>query len=207
LFGSSPDLGQKTGFYLDFREVRNRIHDLSKGKSVLDAFCYTGAASIQAALGGAKEVLAMDSSQGALGEGTENARLNGVEGKIRFEKSDSFHALKGFKKDGRMFDGIILDPPPLAKSVHDLPAGRTAFKRLLGQTMDLLNPGGFLVAASCSHHFPWTVLEGISREAVEESNRSFRLVERLGQPQDHPINISIPETEYLRVLVLAEINS
>jgi 23S rRNA (cytosine1962-C5)-methyltransferase len=148
----------------------------------------------------------MDSSQHALKEASENARRNGVEGKVRFEKGDSFHTLKELKKDGCSFDGILLDPPPLAKSVHDLPAGRTALKRLLGQALDILNPGGFLVAATCSHHFSWTLLEGVAREAVEESGRSFRLTERLTQPQDHPIVLSIPETEYLRILVLTEIN-
>lgn len=205
-FRSAPDQGQKTGFYLDFREARRRVADLSRGKTLLDAFCYTGAASIQAVLGGATDVLAMDSSQGSLDEALENAKLNGVEGKIHFEKGDSFRAFKELKKGGRMFDGILLDPPPLAKSVHDLPAGRTALKRMLGNSLDMLNPGGFLVVATCSHHFPWGVLEGVTREAVEESGRSFRLVERFTQPQDHPINLSIPETEYLRVLVLTEIN-
>jgi 23S rRNA (cytosine1962-C5)-methyltransferase len=205
-FRSVPDQGQKTGFYLDFREARRRIGELSRGKVILDAFCYTGAASIQAVLEGAVDVLAMDSSQGALDEALENAQLNGVEGKIHFEKGDSFHALKGFKKGGRMFDGIILDPPPMAKSVHDLPTARTALKSLLGHSLDMLNPGGFLVVATCSHHFPWTILEGVTREAVEESGRSFRLTDGLTQPPDHPINIAIPETEYLRVLVLREIN-
>lgn len=206
-FRSLPDQGQKTGFYLDFREARQRVAEFSRGKKLLDAFCYTGAAAIQAALGGATDVLAMDSSQAALDEAAQNAKLNGVEGKVRFEKADSFHAFKQLKKDNRMFDGILLDPPPLAKSVHDLPAGRTAFKRLLGNALDMLNPNGFLVVATCSHHFPWTILEGVTREAVEESGRSFRLVERLAQPQDHPIHLSIPETEYLRILVLKEISS
>ena len=160
-FRSAPDQGQKTGFYLDFRVARHRVGELSRGKTLFDAFCYTGAASVQTALGGATEVLAMDSSQSALEEARENARRNGVEGKIRFEKGDSFHALKELKKSGRSFDGILLDPPPLAKSVHDLPAGRTALERLLGQALDILNPGGFLVAATCSHHFSWTLLEGV----------------------------------------------
>lgn len=204
-FRARPDQGQKTGFYLDFREARQRIHDLSKGKTLLDAFCYSGAASIQAALGGASDVLAIDSSQTALDEAAEIAKLNEVEGRIRFEKGDSFHAFKELKKGGKMFDGIILDPPPMAKSVHDLPAARTALKSLLGHSFDMLNPGGFLTVATCSHHFSWVLLEGVVREAVEESGRSFRLAERLSQPKDHPINISIPETEYLRALVLSEV--
>jgi len=205
-FRVRPDQGQKTGFYLDFREARRQVMDLSRGKVVLDAFCYTGAASVQAALEGAADVLAMDSSQAALDEGVENARLNGVENKIRFEKGDSFKAFKELKKGGRMFDLILLDPPPLAKSVHDLPAARTALKSLLGRGFDMLNPGGALVTATCSHHFSWTLLEGVVREAVEQSGRSFRLLDRLTQPQDHPLVMSIPETEYLRALVLQEVS-
>ena len=205
-FQSRPDQGQKTGFYLDFREARRRVAELSAGKTVLDLFCYTGAASIQAALGGARDVLAMDSSQSALDEGVQSARLNGVEDKIRFEKGDSFKALREFKKGGKMFDGILLDPPPLAKSAHDLPEARNALKRMMGQSLDLLNLGGFLVVGTCSHHFSWTLLEGVVREAVEEWGRSFRLLERLTQPPDHPVVLSIPETEYLRVLVLTEVS-
>ena len=205
-FQADPQRGQKTGFYLDFREARQKIRELSAGKTVLDAFGYVGAGAIQAVLGGATDVVSFDSSQLALDEAAENARLNGVEGKIHFEKGDSFKALKEFKKGGKMFDGIVLDPPPMAKSAHDVPEARTALKRLLGHSMDLLNPGGFVVVGTCSHHFSWTLLEGVTRQAVEESGRAFRLAERLTQPADHPINLSIPETEYLRVLVLEEIS-
>ena len=204
-FQANPIQGHKTGFYLDFRDVRRRIQELSAGKVLLDAFAYTGAASIQAALGGAKDVLALDSSQNALDEAAQNAKLNGVENLIRFEKGDSFKVFKDFKKGGQMFDGILLDPPPLAKSAHDLPAARTALKRLLGQSFDMLNEGGFLVVGTCSHHFSWTLLDGVAREAVEESGRSFRLLERFTQPLDHPMVMSIPETEYLRVLLLSEV--
>ncbi|MGH7739676.1 MAG: class I SAM-dependent rRNA methyltransferase [bacterium] len=203
-FRVRPEAGQKTGFYLDFRSARRRVFEMSQGRSILDAFGYSGAASIQAALGGAKEVLTLDSSQSALDEGLENARLNGVEEKITFQREDSFKVFRELKKAGRLFDGILLDPPPLAKSVHDLPAGRSALKRLLGNAFDLLTPGGYLIVASCSHHFSWTVLEGVVRDAVEESGRSFHLTERLSQPPDHPIVVSIPETEYLRTLVLTE---
>ncbi len=205
-FRVNPEKGQKSGFYLDFRQARQRLADLSRGKEVLDAFCNTGASSIQAALGGAAEVTAVDSSQEALDEALENARLNGVEKTIRFEKNDTFKAFRDWKREKRSYDGIVLDPPPLAKSAHDLPNGRAAFLRLLSQSLDLLRPGGFLLTASCSHHFPWTVLEGLAREAAEESGRRFRLMERLTQPLDHPIILSVPETEYLRILVLAEVS-
>jgi 23S rRNA (cytosine1962-C5)-methyltransferase len=203
-FQVHPEAGQKTGFYLDFREARRKMFEMSQGRSILDAFGYTGAAAVQAALGGAKEVLSLDSSQGALDHALENAKLNGVEGKIQFQREDSFKIFRELKKTERMFDGILLDPPPLAKSVHELPGARAALKRMLGNAFDLLNPGGFLIVASCSHHFSWTVLEGVTREAVEESGRPFQLLDRLTQPTDHPVILSIPETEYLRTLVLQE---
>jgi 23S rRNA (cytosine1962-C5)-methyltransferase len=203
-FHANPMAGQKTGFYLDFRYARERFRELSKGKNVLDLFAYTGGASVQAALGGAASVLALDSSQVALDEAAQNAQLNGVEKQIQFEKTDSFKAVRDLKKDNKSFDVILLDPPPLAKSVHELPAGRVAMKRLVGNALDMLNPGGSMLVASCSHHFSWILLEGLCREATEQSGRNFKLVERLTQPVDHPMVISIPETEYLRAVILTE---
>ncbi len=203
-FHANPQAGQKTGFYLDFRIGRKRLQEICEGKEVLDLFAYTGGASIQAALGGAKSVLACDSSQVALDEAALNVKLNGVEKLVQFEKRDSFKAVRDLKKEEKSFDIILLDPPPLSKSVHDLPAGRLAMKRLIGNSLDMLNGGGSILLASCSHHFAWSVLEGICREAVEESERNFKLVERLTQPEDHPIILSIPETEYLRAVLLTE---
>ena len=203
-FYANPMTGQKTGFYLDFRYARERFKELSKGKNVLDLFAYTGGASIQAALGGAASILAMDSSQVALDEALANAKLNEVESNIQFEKKDSFKAVRDLKKENKSFDVILLDPPPLAKSVHELQAGRIAMKRLMGNALDMLNSGGSMLVASCSHHFSWNLLEGLCREATEESGRKFKLVERLTQPVDHPMVLSIPETEYLRAVILTE---
>ncbi len=203
-FYANPQAGQKTGFYLDFRIAREKFAEMSKGKNVLDLFAYTGGASIQAALSGAASVLAIDSSQVALDEAAANAKLNEVDKIIQFEKRDSFKAIRDLKKEEKSFDVILLDPPPLAKSVHELAAGRIAMKRLMGNALDMLNPGGSMIVASCSHHFPWNLLEGLCREAVEDAGRNFKMVERLTQPVDHPIVLSIPETEYLRAVILTE---
>ncbi len=200
-----PDRGQKTGFYLDFRLARAEFARLSEGLQVLDVFCYTGAASVLAALSGAARVTAVDASSEALAEAEANAKLNGVEGKIRFEKQDAFKIWGSWRKEGLSFDGILLDPPPLARSAHDLPQGRVALSRLVAGALSLLNRGGFLLVSSCSHHLGWEALENAIRSAVQETGRTFQVLERLHQPQDHPVLLSIPETEYLRCVILREI--
>ena len=204
-FSVHPDRGQKTGFYLDFRLGRARFAEMAVGRRVLDVFCYAGAASVQAALAGAASVTAVDSSSEALSEAEQNAKQNGLEGKISFEKQDAFKVWGPWRKENRTFEGILLDPPPLARSVHDLGPGRVALKRLVSGALTVLEPGGFLIISSCSHHMGWATLEETVREGVEESGRSFRLLERLPQPLDHPVLLSVPETEYLRGLVLQEV--
>ncbi len=199
-----PDKGQKTGFYLDFRLARRWFADLSVGRKVLDAFCYAGASSVQAALAGAESVTSVDSSAEALAEAEANAKANGVADRIVFERQDAFKLWGPWKREGRSFDGILLDPPPIARSVHDLPQGKQALSRLTTGALSLLNPGGFLIVASCSHHLGWPALENSVREAIEESGRSFKVLDRIHQPEDHPVLLSVPETEYLRCLVLKE---
>lgn len=203
-FEVDPSQGHKTGFYLDFRIAREAIERLSPGRSVLDAFCYQGAAAIRAALGGAGKVLGLDSSEAVLETARGNARLNGVEGKCEFRRADSFKAFRALREEGARFGGIVLDPPPLAKSVHDLSAGVAALRRLVSQAIEILEPGGFLMVASCSHHFGWKSLEEAVGEACLGSGRRFLLAERLGQPQDHPVLLGVPETEYLRAVILTE---
>lgn len=203
-FSVDPSHGQKTGYYLDFRVVRDGIGRLSAGRDVLDAFCYQGAASIRAALGGAKRVVGLDGSEEALAAARKNAEANGVADRCEFRIADSFKDLKKMKQEGVLFGGIVLDPPPLAKSVHDLGAGETALRRLVESALDLLAPGGFLVVSSCSHHFPWKSLEEAVETSCRETNRRFNLAERLTQPQDHPIRVGVPETEYLRTVILTE---
>jgi 23S rRNA (cytosine1962-C5)-methyltransferase len=204
-FQVHPDRGQKTGFYLDFRLGRERFAELSLNRRVLDVFCYAGAASIRAALGGAASVTAVDSSAEALAEAQANARENGVEGTIAFEKQDAFKIFGAWRKEGRSFEGVLLDPPPLARSVNDLPAGKVALRRLTVGALGVLEKGGFLIVSTCSHHMGWGALEDCVRDAAQETGRTFRLLERVPQPLDHPTLLSVPETEYLRCLTLQEV--
>ena len=206
-FRAHPDRGQKTGFYLDFRPARRRVFETARGIRVLDAFCYQGATSIQAVLGGASSVLALDSSEEALRLGREDARLNGVEDVCEFRRADCFDALQEMSRSGDAFDLVVLDPPPLARSVHDLPKAGIAMRRLMAQGMNLLRPGGRLLAAACSHHMDWRILEEAVAGACGGSGRRFILAERLFQPPDHPVLVGVPETEYLRAVILQEVRS
>jgi len=203
-FAVDPSQGQKTGFYLDFRSAREAVARHAAGRDVLDAFCYQGAVSVRAALGGARRVLGIDSSEEAIRQACGNADQNGVGDRCEFRKADSFKALKAMRQDGAAFGLIVLDPPPLARSVHDLAAGEAAFRRLARQALDLLAPGGCLVASSCSHHFSWKSLEDALTQACLETRRRFILAGRLDQPEDHPVRIGVPETEYLRTVILTE---
>jgi 23S rRNA (cytosine1962-C5)-methyltransferase len=205
VYSVHPDKGQKTGFYLDFRLGRERFAELSVNRRVLDVFCYAGASSIRAALAGAASVTAVDSSAEALSEAAVNAQKNAVEGCISFEKQDAFKIWGAWRKEGRTFEGILLDPPPLARSAHDLIQGKLAMRRLTTGALSILESGGFLIVSSCSHHMGWNALEDSVREAAFETGRSFQLMERLNQPLDHPVLLGVPETEYLRCLVLKEV--
>jgi 23S rRNA (cytosine1962-C5)-methyltransferase len=204
-YAAHPDRGQKTGFYLDFRLGRERFAEWSVNRRVLDVFCYAGAASVRAALAGATSVTGVDSSSEALAEAQTNAQKNGVEGSVTFEKQDAFKIWGTWRKEGRSFEGILLDPPPLARSAHDLPQGKIALKRLTAGALSVLEPGGFLIVSSCSHHMGWSALEDCVRDAAYDAGRSFQLLERLPQPLDHPILLEVPETEYLRSLVVKEV--
>jgi 23S rRNA (cytosine1962-C5)-methyltransferase len=199
-----PDQGHKTGFYLDYRSARQRILPFCKNKKVFEGFCYEGALAIQAALEGA-QVIGWDTSDRALNQARANAQLNGVESQIQFERRDSF---KEIKKDvfSEHFGIVILDPPPLAKSVHDLPQASLALQQLIEASLTFLEPGGILMISTCSFHFSWLILETTIQQALSHMQRRFQLLDRIMQPLDHPSLISIPETEYLRTLLLKEVD-
>ena len=188
--------GQKTGFYLDQRENRFSLRDLSEGKKILDCFCYMGAFSIHGGLGGAKEVTLIDSSEEALVMAEEHFSLNQLE-KIphRFIRGDVFEVMRGL---GQGYDIVILDPPPFAKKKGHLPSASRGYKDLNLWAFRLLNQGGYLLTFSCSHHMSWDLFQKIIFSSALDSGKSVQLLGRMGHPWDHPINISHPEGEYLR---------
>jgi 23S rRNA (cytosine1962-C5)-methyltransferase len=191
--------GQKTGFYLDQKENRFGLREFSKGKRILDCFSYTGAFSIHAGSGGAKDITLIDSSQEALAIAEEHFRLNQLE-KIphRLIRGDVFDVMRGIESG---YDIVILDPPPFAKKKGHLPGASKGYKDLNLWAFRLLNQEGLLFTFSCSHHMSWDLFQKIVFSAALDSGRAVQLVGRMGHSWDHPINLCHPEGEYLRGLI------
>jgi 23S rRNA (cytosine1962-C5)-methyltransferase len=174
------------------------MHTVSKGRSVLDLFSYTGAFAVHAALSGAKSVLSVDIKEDWLRLGRENASLNGVADRIEFARADSFDFLKKINSEGRMFDMIILDPPSFIKAKHSIVTASKGYKDLNLAAMKCLTDGGVLATFSCSHNMPNEIFSGILKEAATEAGKTFSILKRCRQAEDHPVVREIPETEYLK---------
>jgi 23S rRNA (cytosine1962-C5)-methyltransferase len=191
--------GQKTGLFLDQRENRQAAAVLSRGE-VLDAFAYQGGFAMHLASGAARVTL-VESSETALGLARENAQLNGFE-HLEFVKENVFAFLKQAVARGRRFDLISLDPPAFAKSRRDRAAAFKGYKEINRRALQLLNPGGVLVTCSCSYNLSEPEFLDIIRAAAADAQRQARLVARRGATQDHPALLSLPESLYLKCLIL-----
>jgi 23S rRNA (cytosine1962-C5)-methyltransferase len=194
-----PIQGQKTGWFYDQRNNRALTAMLSKGQRVLDLFSYTGGWGIQAAMAGAETVDCVDSSESAVRQAAENARLNGVERRIRCLRDDALEFLKRARQERRRYDLVILDPPALIQRKKDASAGTEAYHRLNQLALQVLSREGILVAASCSYHLHRDTLQQILRAAARHADRSLVFLASGGQALDHPIHPAIAETEYLKV--------
>jgi 23S rRNA (cytosine1962-C5)-methyltransferase len=194
--------GQKTGFYYDQRVTRAKIRALSKNKDVFDVFCYTGGFAINAALGQAKSVTAIDASEPAITLARQNAQLNNVASKIKFEIGDAFQILREYARLHRKFDLINLDPPPFFKSQKEKKQGLRGYKDINLQAMRLLKDGGILVSSTCSHYLFWQDLLDVLSQAAQDVNKTFKIIDRTTQGPDHPVLLNMPESEYLRCYFL-----
>lgn len=192
--------GQKTGYFLDQKENRAAIKRYCKGKSVLDCFCNSGGFSLNAATA-AKEVTAADISPAALKNVERNAELNGINN-ITALCGDVFELLRAFKREGRKFDVIVLDPPAFCKSVSEVKDAFRGYKDINILGMKLVNEGGFLVTSSCSHYMTPTLFTKMLTEAARESGRTVRCVEMKCQAPDHPSLLCEEETQYLKFFIL-----
>lgn len=191
--------GQKTGFYLDQRENRLALRELSEGKKVLDCFCYTGAFSVHAGLGGAKEMTLIDSSEDALDMAEEHFDLNHLR-KVPHQliRGDAFEVIRSVENG---YDIVILDPPPFAKKKGHVPSASRGYKDLNLQAFRLLNREGLLFTFSCSHHMSWDLFQKIVFAAAVDAGKRVQLLSRRGHPIDHPVNLCHPEGEYLKGLI------
>ncbi len=194
--------GQKTGFYLDQSENYPRLQDLAAGGTVLDCFCYAGGWALHAARYGAKQVVGLDSSEKAIGWARANARRNCLDDRCDFRRADLFDELKKQVSRGVQYDGIILDPPAFIKSKAKQKEGVQGYREINRHAMKLVKPGGFLVTCSCSYHLDREGFLKMLNQAAWDARRTARLLEVRSQSRDHPVLLSIPETDYLKCAIL-----
>ena len=193
--------GQKTGFFLDQRENRQRVGQLSRGRNVLNLFCYTGGFSIYALSGGAVHVDSVDSSQRAMDMVDRNVALNGFDaGRHTSYTADAIDFLKAVP-EGK-YDLIIVDPPAFAKHRGALKNALRAYQRLNEAAIAKVAPGGFVFTFSCSQVVDKEAFALAVFSAAAAAGRSVRILDRLNQPADHAVNIYHPEGEYLKGLLL-----
>jgi 23S rRNA (cytosine1962-C5)-methyltransferase len=195
--------GQKTGFYLDQRDNRARVRHLASDKEVLDCFCYTGGFAISALAGGARSVLAIDSSAQALSQAKRNLALNHIPAaRAEWLEADVFQALRKLKRDGRQFDLIVLDPPKFAPTPKDAARAARGYKDINLNALKLLRPGGLLATFSCSGGVSPELFQKIVAGAAADAGAPLLLRERFRSAPDHPVRIEFPEGEYLKGLLL-----
>lgn len=192
--------GQKTGFFLDQRDNRDLVKHYSKGKKVLNTFCYTGGFSIYAIAGGASEVDSIDSSAKAIELCNQNVELNfGKEVKHNGIVADAIEHMKNLDKK---YDLIILDPPAFAKHRNVLNNALNGYRRINAQAIKQISKGGILFTFSCSQAVSKEQFRNSLFSAAAMANRNVKILHQLTQPADHPVNIFHPEGEYLKGLVV-----
>ncbi|MBI2897508.1 MAG: class I SAM-dependent rRNA methyltransferase [Deltaproteobacteria bacterium] len=195
--------GQKTGFYLDQRENRALVEQVSKGRRVLDAYTFTGGFALAAARGGASEVIAVDSSVAALALASEHAVMNGLSDRIRFHRGDVRKNLGEIGDHGKPFDLVILDPPKLAEGKKDLQAALRVYRHVNAMAMRRLAPGGLLVTCSCSQVVSGTDFVRAVALAARDAERTATILRLGGQSPDHPVPVAFPEGRYLKLVMLS----
>ena len=191
--------GQKTGYFLDQKSNRVLLRNISKGKRVMDCFTHTGGFALNAALGDASHVTAVDVSQTALQQGYNNAKMNHLENVIEFVKDDVFAYLDKCKKG--QYDIIVLDPPAFTKSRRTIDHAYNGYKEINYKAMKLLNKGGYLVTCSCSRFMEVDNFEKMINEAANEADVSLKLISVSQQNADHPIAANMDETHYLKFYI------
>lgn len=194
--------GHKTGLYLDQSENRRRLGALARGREVLDAFAYGAAFACHALAGGAAGALCIESSLEAAAMARENLALNGLASRADVIEGNAFDELRRLERAREHFGLVVLDPPPFARGRESIDAAIRGYKEINLRAMRLLAPGGVLATFTCSHHISAELFEDICRAAASDAALSLRVADTLTQSPDHPIILTIPETRYLKGLLL-----
>lgn len=197
-FGVSLWQGQKTGWFYDHRDNRALVQKFAPGKRILDLFSYTGSFAIQAAVAGAHEVHAIDSSAQAIEWLRENAKRNNVNKKVHTQVGDAVALLKALIVSGEKFDIVLLDPPAFIKRRKDIKPGQKGYQRLNELALRLVAKDGLLVSSSCSLHCTREMLTEVIQHGSINSQRSVQIISQGHQALDHPVHPAIPETNYLK---------
>ncbi len=202
-FRVDVEQGQKTGFFLDQRENRQRVRALAAGREVLDGFCYTGGFAIAALAGGAKRITAVESSVAALDVARDNLAANTLDAsKVEFVRADVFSHLRVLRDQGAKFGLIVLDPPKLAPTAAHARNAARAYKDMNLLAFKLLAPGGLLATFSCSGGVSAELFQSIVAGAALDAGAEARIVERFTAAADHPVALEFPEGEYLKGLLV-----
>ena len=181
-----------------FPGLETRGYTTKRGEA-LDVFCYQGGFALHLARS-CEKVTGVDSSRPALEAAEQNAALNGRE--IEWIEANAFDLLRDYSDAGHQYDSIVLDPPAFAKSKRDLPTALRGYKELNLRALKMLRPGGILLACSCSYHVSNAELLETVASAAADSHRIIRVLENRGQSKDHPNVLGVPETSYLKCLIL-----
>ena len=192
--------GQKTGWFYDQRDNRRFMAGLAKDARVLDAYCYSGGFGVLAATRGAASVVCLDRSQPALNAAQQAAALNKVDGIVSFRKGEVFETLE--KEKPRSYEVVICDPPAFVKSRKDLKTGAQGYRKLVRLAAPLVTKGGFFFVASCSHLVDVPLFAEQVRRGLRDAERTGRILLSSGAALDHPGHPNLPETAYLKAMVL-----
>lgn len=201
-FLADPVGGQKTGWFYDQRDNRRAIASLAHGARVLDLYCYNGGFAVTAAKSGARQVIGIDRSESALALARLAAERNDLV-TCHFERAEVFEKLEALAEAKERFDIVVADPPAFVKSRKDLGAGVRGYRKLARLAANVVAPGGFLFAASCSHNVEVGDFAEAVRRGVADAGRAGRILLTSGAAPDHPVHPFLPESAYLKAQLLA----
>jgi 23S rRNA (cytosine1962-C5)-methyltransferase len=198
---ADPMGGQKTGWFFDQRDNRAFMASLARGRTVLDLYTYAGGFALQCAAREAAHVTAVDRSEASLSLAARAAELNGLSDRISFIRAEAFGEMERLAERRERFGIVIADPPPFVRSKSDLAAGAKGYRKMARLAAALVEPGGFLFAASCSHNIDAARFHEEIARGVQAADRAGRVIRSAGAAPDHPVHPELPESAYLKALV------